>query len=377
MHRKLLRTIAILLMLFLLVPLTSGLANAADPPSLSQAYFTVNASAGTQKVTVKNPSGSISVSTDSPGWLSGSASGNTITVRYQANNNAMARSGTLTVSVGTKKLFIFVKQVRKLSVKNRNTGSATSQITLIGYPANDVVYYDVVGAGTISAKKDKDWMRVEVSSSAVKVYALNNFSGAERRGTVTISDGYNQFKLTVIQKMYKPSIYYDFGFMFSLQPVTSSMKTAYRELSNQWIQMNAFNEKLRVKAENLEAETMKYLGYTDTYNFPKIVFANTQEMKSKYEISNAENVYGQYRSKENIILININTNKNIAELTDTILHETRHYWQNRYGSYNSSREKYLIRYGLVYYDNSGDAGQIAEVDARTFAKKVIEMLIKY
>ena len=369
MHRGLLRTVAILMMLFMLVPLTSGLANAAEP-TLSEGYMTVSAAAGTRTVTVKNATGTITASSDAPGWLSCTVSGNKVTVRFQQNQYAAKRSGTITVKVGTRKLFIFVYQVRNLVVKEKVSGNKLTQYSYDGYPASKVITLEAVGAGTITASKNRDWISVSVSSGKVNISVKPNYTSGPRDGRVTISDGYNKFEFAVFQKKFTPALH-GTGFLFSVKAVPNSFKNAYKAVKA-WKSPSDFNE---AQFRNLIDETLAYLGYPDQASAPEWAIGNENALAAEYGDS-VRGLYSGYDSAHNLVIVNFDNANTGALIAKAVIHELRHYWQKRYGKYNSSYTEYIIMYGNVYYTNADDTTQIAEVDAYTFTDKVIALLNK-
>lgn len=368
MHRGLLRTVAILMMLFMLVPLTSGLANAAEP-TLSEGYMTVSAAAGTRTVTVKNATGTISATSDAPGWLSCTVSGNKVTVRFQQNQYAAKRSGTITVKVGTRKLFITVYQVRNLVVKEKVSGNKLTQYTYDGYPASKVLTLEAVGAGTITASKNRDWISVSVSSGKVNISVKPNYTSGPRDGRVTISDGYNKIEFAVFQKKFTPALH-GTGFLFSVKAVPNSFKNAYKAVKA-WKSPDDFNE---AQFRNLVNETLAYLG--EGTDAPGWDLDRGDGLFQKYGNSSVYNLYSGYDFEHNLVIINVDNANNGALIAQAVIHELRHYWQKRYGKYSSSYTEYIIMYGRVYYTNPGDTTQILEVDAYTFTDKVIALLNK-
>ena len=371
MHRRMLRIASILMMLFMLVPLASGLANAAEP-TLSQSSFIVSADAGTVTVTVKNATGSISVSTDSPGWLRGIVDGNRITVRFQKNDYVTPRNGKLTVQVGKKTLYISVRQVRKLLVKDKDSGAKITSGSFDGYPATKNIYLDATGAGTITATKNKDWINVSVSYGTVRISVKPNFSAGSRSGIVTIADGYNKMQFTVNQSKYSPSLHGG-SFMFSVKPVSNDFKAAYQNMKSKKTPKDVTEADTRALID----QTLAYLGCKNTAKFPSWDFQYAGVLIDKYQQLGVANLYGGYDDKYNVVIVNL-SNANTGELiAKTIIHELRHYWQYyEYGRYNGSYSEYVIKYGCVNYTSPSDTTQILEVDAHTFADKVVELLNK-
>ena len=364
MHRKLLRTIAVLLMLFMLVPLTSGLANAADP-YLSEGYVKVGPKAGTKTISVKNATGSVKASSNRD-WLTCSVQGSKVTLRYTENKTTVTRSGTVTITVGTKKLFVSFYQTHTVRVKKEGTTAYITEATFSGYPATDNLYLVADGEGTISATKDKDWINVSVAYGKIRITTKDNFAGYQRQGTVTIKDGYSEMKFTVIQKRFDPSLKPG-DFIFSLNSVSDSYKKAYKAVKSH-------SKASDVKTEEVEAlrrETLKYLGLSDKAIPIKYISAGV--IAHDYGPDFMQLNSGFEKTRE-FIFVNSNLVTTGEDYAYAIIHELRHYWQKHYGAYNSTYAKYVIKYGWERYTNPEDHSQICEVDAYSFADRVITKL---
>lgn len=366
LHRKTLRAIAVLLMLFMLVPLASGLANAADP-YLSEGYVKVGPKAGTKTISVKNATGSVKASSNKE-WLTCSVKGSTVTLQYKHNTTLVSRDATVTISVGTKKLYLFLHQTHMVQVKKEGATSYITQASFSGYSANENLYLVADGEGTISVTKDKDWINVSVAYGKIRITTANNYTGAERKGTVTIKDGYSELKFWVIQKKFVPTLRKG-EFMFTMKPVSDSFKKAYNAVKDHDVSRGV----TKTEVEALKRATLEYLGVP--YNAFEIYLMGPLEIEKTFG-KDALQLNSAYEKKQNFVFVNWDRVKTGEAYAYAIIHETRHYWQGNYGAYNSTYTKYVIKYGWDHYKDPTDDTQICEVDAYEFADRVVELLKK-
>ena len=373
------RVLAVLLMLFTVLGATSGPALAGkvgvgDPPpqtrpALSRSTVTMKSGIDSVSITVKNAS-SFTATVDQP-WLTRTISGNTITLKTMGTNNSGAnRTGNLTVKAEGYTLKCKVTQRPKLTASLTQGGSAASSVWFAGaydegegkVPARKL--YVTAGA-SITAKTNYSWIHVSYSGMTVTVRVDDNYSGSDRYGSITISDGANTLSFQVSQSRYH-NIYNSYK---AYQPkyISTDLVDAFRPFRS-----NQFYNDPGTYCMNLISATCRHYGISNPQGW---IIADQQTLISNYGFTEAQiaGLYAVYIFEADVVVVNLTNATSPSIIAQAIFHELRHKWQGTC-KYNSGRAQYLMRYGVDHYTNANDVNQNVEKDACDYANKLMDLL---
>lgn len=384
--RRIIATLGLVLMLSLsLTGLTQparalpSIVNAAASIGLSSNDLYFNHFSTSTTVTVSGVSSY--TATPRASWIHTSISGNKLTIYVDYLDSTSTRTSSISITSGSLFRTISVTQYPRVEVfEDSSRTRLVNTITVRGVqtkinPVSTTVYVRSTGK-TLTATPNNPWLRTEVSGNKVTIFANPNTSLSERRGSVTLSNGYETKQVTIIQQKIVPDKITTYPYMgptvFSL---TNSLKNAYKkiEFDSNWSKKSIADQGALIKT--LGEEIRKYLGlsdsqkvtvyYTSDFSFDKDEFGYTK--------------YDDETGKPLAIYLNPAKCKTDAEtLVTTLFHEYRHVWQARISKYDGTMFQYLVEYNRragVYIQYDPDhpdnyKNQFIEKDAETYAQKL-------
>lgn len=399
-------------MLVLILVLTGSLGTAlarpvavGDPttvvPSLSVTSVVMKGTVSSVTITVRDAtsfSSSVSAS-----WLSRTVKGDRITVTTKVNEGSGNRYGYLNVTADGRSLQCLIIQRPMIRTYTSSGGTEVHSHRFEG--TNDSKTFYVRAVGTVTAKPNNtySWLHVSVSGNQVTIKVDINYTGAQRSAVVEISDGVDVKNFGVYQKMFLPDIH-GYGYLFGTPTPTSALIKAYKSFYNGKVAAaieadfnNAgscalyhspepFGNGLKNNQKSTNATNYFYQFIKAACNYYGIAIPREYAVADAltlyslgYDPAQFSTLYGGYDFKNDCMIINLTSIGNdgtTMTIAEAILHELRHKWQYKKARFNNGRAEYIVHYGALHYTNANDTKQIAEVDARTFASKMIEELNK-
>ncbi len=393
--------------LVLILVLTGSLGTAlagpvavGDPkpiPSLSKTSVVMKGTISSVTITVRDANSFTSSVTAS--WLSKTVSGNKITLTTSINFGTANRYGYLNVTADGRTLKCLITQRPKIRTYTSRYGSEIDSKTVEGYSNSSTIYVSAVG--TISSKSTSSWIRTSVSGALVTISVDPNYTGGQRCGVIQISDGVDTKNFLVYQKMYIPSLY-NHGYLFGTPQPSNALAQAYRAFYNGFVDSDIERYAPLNGVSLYHVLDKTGTKYIDTpvstpvtqffYNLmvavcneygvsiPKEYVIGDINTLHQLGFANVESLYGGYDFQHDCMIINISLiasdGYNAKTIAEAIFHELRHKWQYTKARYNNGRAEYLVHYGALHYTTASDTAQVTEVDARTYAAKMIEELNK-
>ena len=392
--RRMIATLGMVLMLSL------SLTGMTQPAKALPSVVSAAASIGVSKtsVTFGNYSASTTVTVNdvstykatSPySWIHPTQSGKTVTIRVDAQPYDAVRTGYVVITSGSLERRITVTQYPAMKIYI--SGDYKNQIvsvTLMGVknkvdPADARIYVDTYGV--LSVKSNNPWISVKLNGgNYFTITAQPNTTLSERRGSVTVSNGFVSRSVTVIQKPLVPESVTSYPYLgptsFTLNDgLKNAFKNIYQKDKFLWLHLGTKTQKSLLSS--LGQKMRDYLGISYSYTIT-FDYASAEELNQAYSflVKKGEKVVIDgdlgvtYLKGKNIyvLLVASKLHDKPYEAIDTLFHEYRHAWQYSIQKYGGTMIQYLIQYNNENYKDPEDCAdcyraQFVEKDASSYA----------
>ena len=322
-------------------------------------------------------------------WIHPTQSGKTVTIRVDAQPYDAVRTGYVVITSGSSERRITVTQYPAMKIYI--SGDYKNQIvsvTLMGVknkvdPADARIYVDTYGV--LSVKSNNPWISVKLNGgNYFTITAQPNTTRSERRGSVTVSNGFVSRSVTVIQKPLVLSEIYSYPYIgptsFSL---TYGIKNAYKTISeSNWNKKSLSDQEELLKG--LLPEVIRFYGIYEIYGDIKLVYDTRANIEAKYHKTLRTDDWGLTSGSGDYVYIYLNADalrNNKYSAVTSLLHETRHVYQDYTATYGGTIYQYLCEYNWAHYIPHSEEkaeqyrNQFVEKDAFTYSEKLFAALV--
>lgn len=162
---------------------------------VASADLAFEAAGGTGTVTVNNPAGTLTATTESS-WLAVAVNGSTVTITAERNRMLEGRSATILLKAGDTENTITATQ------KGSEYGLSGLNFTLADV-ANSSVNVDIVHTEGVTVSTETSWLQAvyDAAKDQIVITATeSNDANEERVGSVTVVSGIIEEEITVVQR---------------------------------------------------------------------------------------------------------------------------------------------------------------------------------
>jgi hypothetical protein len=162
---------------------------------IASADLAFEAAGGTGTVTVNNPAGTLTATTESS-WLAVAVNGSTVTITAERNRTLEGRSATILLKAGDTENTITATQ------KGSEYGLSGLNFTIADV-ANSSVNVDIVHTEGVTVSTETSWLQAvyDAASDQIVITATeSNDADEERVGSVTVVSGIIEEEITVVQR---------------------------------------------------------------------------------------------------------------------------------------------------------------------------------
>lgn len=393
------RMIAALGMVLMLSLSLTGLTQPAKAlPSVVSAATSIGVSKSSvifgniaASTTVKVSSVSTYRATTPYGWIHVSQSGSTVTIRVDAQTYDALRSGYVVITSGSLERRITVTQYPPMKIyASGDYKNQITSVTLVGvknkvYSVDTSCYVDTYGS--LKVTSNNYWISAKTTGgNNFTITTQPNTTLSERRGSVTVSNGYVSRSITVIQKPLVPSAITSYPYIgptsFSL---TDDLKTGFGTIKHSTWNIISISEQ-RQLLKNFSKKVNKFYGMSAVCDEIKIIYDTRENINKKYRDfigqDLGEDDYGLTKGDNDYlyIFLNYDAMQYDRELAvTTLLHEYRHAYQLYLRDYGGDIYQYLCKLNWDSYISSRSnyeryKNQFVEKDAFTYSEKLYSAL---
>ena len=357
-----------------------AVAEAAQTLTVNKSSITFGGDSHSATVTVSGGPSAYTASS-SYGWIHPTVSGKTVTVRVDANYTGASRYGSFVVKSGSQSRSISVTQYRQIKVySGSNYNVLTTSVTMPGVvnkTGSPSMKVRVDASGAITAGSTYGWISTSVSGAYITITLKPNTTLGERRGTISISNGYDTKTFTVIQQRLIPDDICTYPYM---GPTSSNPSGLILDVYKQYFAdaakwRNMTLEQQAAAIYDFTVAVQKWFGIYGMY--PNIDYEYCYNPNSSYNSGVSINFSAKTASYMMLNAARCKDDPTIA--ARAVIHECRHLWQMKQACYGSSMMNYLFQINCEHYITAEEnyiryATQFLEIDADAYASRLQQSL---